>query len=446
MQRLTIFFDRLMQRYLPDPFVLSLLLTMLAFLLGFTLTDSSVLQIVQYWGDSFWKLIPFTMQMVLILVTGYILALSPPVHRLLQRTANLVNTPGQGIVLVTLFSIAACWINWGFGLVTGSLFARHMARQQPDIDYRLVIASAYSGFLVWHGGLSGSIPLSIATDNHFLSSMMGVIPVSKTLMAPYNLIILLALLVVLPLINWLMMPPVQDRVTIESSKLDNGHADWIHSVPDDKPLTPAQNLEHSRLLPILPVAMGLTYAVIYFQQPGSGLTLDIVNFLFLILGILCHGDAKRFLHAVTESVKGAGGIIIQFPFYAGIMGIVMSSGLGDLISRQFIALSTAETLPLYTFLSAGLVNLFVPSGGGQWAVQAPVLIPAALELNVDTAKIAMAIAWGDAWTNMIQPFWALPALAVAGLKARDIMGFCLVHLLVSGVIIGTVFYLGSVLN
>ncbi|WP_461536596.1 short-chain fatty acid transporter [Spongorhabdus nitratireducens] len=436
MRRLTGFFDHLMRHYLPDPFVLAIILTLLTFGLGMLTTDTSGLQMVQYWGDSFWKLMPFTMQMVLVLVTGYVLAVAPIVSSFLQRLARLAKTPGQGIVLVTLVAFVGCWINWGFGLITGTLFARHVGKHQPMIDYRLLIASAYSGFLIWHGGLSGSVPLTVATEGHFMKEIMGIIPASETLFSHFNLVILGILLVVMPLLNRLMMVQTRDQILVDADLI---HSDTIreHEEPD----TPAGKLQHSRALVIIPGLLGLGYAIQYFYLNGPALTLDIVNFLFLALGLVFHAHVGRFIAAVTAGVKGAGGIIIQFPFYAGIMGMMISSGLGAQITELFVSISTPETFSLYTFLSAGLLNMFIPSGGGQWAVQAPIMIPAAIELGVEPAKAAMAIAWGDAWTNMIQPFWALPALAVAGLQARDIMGFCLMHLIVSGFVIGGVFLL-----
>ncbi len=441
MHKLTGFFDHLMRRYLPDPFVLAVLLTFFTFILSLIFTDSGAIETVSYWGDSFWKLMPFTMQMVLVLVTGYVLAVAPAVHRLLKSLAGLARTPGQGIILVTLCSFVACWINWGFGLISGALLARHVARQVNGIDYRLLIASAYSGFLIWHGGLSGSVPLTIATPGHFMEETMGLVKSSETIFASYNLIILGCLLVAMPLLNWLMMKGIQHSITVDPKLLEEPTAIKPAAIEQEGSDTPARQLEHSRVLVLVLGAFGLVYLWGYFASEGLNLTLNIVNFMFLMLGLMLHGHAGRFLSVVNDGVKGAGGIIIQFPLYAGIMGMMMSSGLGQGISNWFVSISSAESFPLFTFLSAGLLNLFIPSGGGQWAIQAPIMIPAAIELGVDPAKAAMAVAWGDAWTNMIQPFWALPALAVAGLQARDIMGFCIMHLLLSGFIISAVFFL-----
>lgn len=206
-------------------------------------------------------------------------------------------------------------------------------------------------------------------------------------------------------------------------------------------MTPAERLENSRIISLLAGILGLVFLFYYFATKGFNLNLDIVNFLFLFLGILFHGTPKQFLEAVLNAVKGASGIIIQFPFYAGIMGMMTASGLAAVMSEAFVSISNDYTFHFFTFLSAGLVNFFVPSGGGQWAVQAPIMLEAAQSMGASIPKTAMAVAWGDAWTNLIQPFWALPALAIAGLKAKDIMGFCVLTLLVSGVIISIGFLL-----
>ncbi len=187
--------------------------------------------------------------------------------------------------------------------------------------------------------------------------------------------------------------------------------------------------------------MGLIFIVLFFMEKGGQLDLNIINFIFLMAGIALHRTPRRYLAAIAEAVRETGGIILQFPFYAGIMGMMASSGLGEKISDLFVSISNEITFPLFAFISAGLVNLFVPSGGGQWAVQGPIMLAAGETLGIDPAKTAMAVAWGDAWTNMIQPFWALPLLAIAKLKARDIMGYCLVVLLYSGLVIGLSFLL-----
>ncbi len=433
MKAITRFSNNLMERYLPDPFLFVIILTVVVFGLGLGLTDSSPVQMVAFWGEGFWALLAFSMQMVLVLVTGYVLASSPIFKKGLGKLASFAKSPGSAILWVTIVSLAASWINWGFGLVIGALFAKELAKRVENVDYRLLIASAYSGFLIWHAGFSGSIPLSIATEGHPFADAIGIIPTSETIFSSYNLIIIAALLIIVPLLNRLMMPKKEDTVTVDPQVLVDPP---VEELPSKGNMTPAERLENSWILSMVIGALGIAFIIYYFVNNGFALTLDLVNFMFLFLGILFHGTPRKYLSAVQEAVKGAGAIIVQFPFYAGIMGMMTASGLAAVISEAFVSVSTAETFPLFAFLSAGLVNFFVPSGGGQWAVQAPIMLEAAEMLGSEPAKVAMAVAWGDAWTNMIQPFWALPALAIAGLKAKDIMGFCVIVLVVSGVVIG----------
>jgi len=418
---------RLVDRYLPDPYIFVLILTLVVFAAAIGIEGQSPMAVVGMWGTGFWELLSFSMQMLLVLVAGFMLASTPLVKGFLARLAGLATGPGSAIILVSLVSLAASWINWGFGLVVGALFAKALARE-IKVDYRLLVASAYSGFIVWHGGLAGSIPLSVATPGHPFEAMTGIIPTSKTIFSTFNLFIVVALFVAVPLVNRMMVPADADSVYVDPAKL-------VEPEVDDGSITrPSDYLETSRLLSWLIGLGGVAYLFQYFVG-GGGLTLNVVNFLFLTLAIILHGTPRRLLASLNEAVKGGAGIVIQFPFYAGIMAIMVGSGLAVTISNWLVAFASAETLAFWTFISAGIVNFFVPSGGGQWAVQAPVILPAAQALGVDPARAAMAVAWGDAWTNMVQPFWALPVLAIAGLNAKDIMGFCLIQLVLSGIII-----------
>ena len=421
---------KLVDRYLPDPYIFVLILSIVVFAAAVLFQQRSPLQVLQYWGDGFWGLLTFSMQMLLVLVTGFMLASTPLVTTLLRKLAALAKTAPQAILLVTVVSLLASWLNWGFGLVVGALFAKALARQ-IKVDYRILVASAYSGFIVWHGGLAGSIPLTIATKGHFSEAQIGIIPTSDTIFASFNLLLVALLCLLVPLVNVLMRPKAADSIYVDPHKLQTDDAiDTANNRPADK-------LENSVLLALLVGLAGVGYLVQYFGKGGS-LNLNIVNFLFLFLAILLHGTPRRLLHSLQQAIQGGAGIVIQFPFYAGIMAIMVQSGLAQSMSQWFVSFATAETLAFWSFISAGIVNIFVPSGGGQWAVQAPVMLPAALELGADVSRIAMAVAWGDAWTNLIQPFWALPVLAIAGLKAKDIMGYCLLQLLITGVVISLV--------
>ncbi|SDO51010.1 short-chain fatty acids transporter [Halomonas shengliensis] len=419
---------KLVERYLPDPYIFVLLLTIIAAVAAIAVERQTPLAVMRMWGDGFWNLLTFSMQMLLVLVTGFMLASSPPVKKLLQRLAALAKGPGGAILLVTYVSLAASWINWGFGLVVGALFAKELARL-VRVDYRLLVASAYSGFVVWHGGLAGSVPLTIATDGHFSADQIGVIGTGSTIFAFFNLAIVVMLFIAVPLVNRMMLPDENESVFVDPKLLGDDEEERVRIT------RPAERMENSVVLAWLVGIPGLIFLVDHFFLRGGGLNLNVVNFLFLFLAIVLHRTPRSLLTSLQEAIKGGAGIVIQFPFYAGIMAIMVQSGLAATLSEGLVSFATETTLPFWTFISAGIVNLFVPSGGGQWAVQAPVMLPAAEALGVEIPRVAMAVAWGDAWTNLLQPFWALPVLGIAGLKAKDIMGFCLIQLLITGVLI-----------
>jgi short-chain fatty acids transporter len=418
---------RLVDRYLPDPYIFVLILTLIVMAAAMAIEGYGPIAVIGMWGNGFWDLLAFSMQMLLVLVTGFMLASTPPVKRVLVAIARSVKSPGKAILTVSLVSLVAHWFNWGFGLIASALLAREVARL-VHVDYRLLIASAYSGFVIWHGGLSGSIPLSIATPGHPFEAITGVIGTSQTTFAFFNLAIVAALLVVVPLVNRLMLPNEADSFYVDRALLPDAVPD------DDKIERPADRLETSRSVSWLVGLAGVVWIVTHFAR-GGGLMLNTVNFLFLTLAILLHGTPRRLLASLREAIKGGGGIVIQFPFYAGIMGVMVGSGLADAMSKGLLSVASARTLPFLVFISAGIVNFFVPSGGGQWAVQAPAILPAANALGADMARVAMAVAWGDAWTSLIQPFWVLPVLAIAGLRAKDVMGYCAMQLLLTGIII-----------
>ena len=421
-------FTKLVERYLPDPFIFVIMLTIITLGIANLATPATTLEVITSWGSGFWNLLSFAMQMLLVLVTGYMLASTSLISKLLTKLATLANTAPKAIILVTFISLLASWLNWGFGLVIGALFAKAIAKQ-TRVDYRLLVASAYSGFVVWHGGLAGSVPLTIASEGHFSQATMGIIGTEQTLFAGFNIAILIGLFIIMPLVNRYMLPSEKDSVYIDPSLLKNTLADKVTIT------RPAQHLEQSKLLGMGIGLIGLAYLGYYFFIAGGGLNLNSVIALFLFLAITLHQTPHNLLNSLQQAIPSGAGIVIQFPFYAGIMAVMVDTGLAQQISQGFIAIADADSLPFYSFISAGLVNMFVPSGGGQWAVQAPIVIPAAQELGADIARVAMAVAWGDAWTNLIQPFWALPVLAIAGLKAKDIMGFCVVQLIITGVFI-----------
>jgi short-chain fatty acids transporter len=429
------FFSRIMQRWLPDTFVIAIILTAVVFLAGMFSQGQGIGAMADHWGNGVWKLLGFSMQMVLILVLGTVLAMSRPVKSALRAIAQIASTPAQGIILVTLTSMLALWVNWGFGLVVGALLAREVASHVKNSHFPLLIAAAYSGLLVWHSGLSGSIPLKIAsTGNDALSQLLEgqTVPLMETIFAWQNIAIIVALAVSLPILNILMMPDKNNRLglTVEEEP---------EPTVDLTAMSPAEKLEHYPIINYLLVAIGAVYLFGFFAS-GRSISLNEINLCLLLAGLALHINPRNYLSAMNSAIGTSSGIILQFPLYAGVMGMMVGSGLAGAVSQWFVDISSAQSFPVITFLSAGVVNFFVPSGGGQWAVQAPIVVPAAAELGVPVSKAAMAVAWGDAWTNMIQPFWALPLLALSGLNLRQIMGYCVVILLWSGALISSMIY------
>ena len=436
-----------MQKFLPDAYIFAVILTIIVFLAALISTKQSFIAVVGHWGKGVWGILAFSMQMVLVLVTGHVLSLSPPFKKLLDYLSNIPKTPAQGIALVSIISYTACILNWGFGLIIGAIYAKEIAKKVKAIDYRLLIASAYSGFVLWHAGFSGSVPLVIAGGDLSATggSLTEAVPVSHTLFSSYNIFIVVGMWILLPIINVLMHPKNEEDVfVIDTNLIKEDVGVKKISKEEFAQMTPAEKIENGCFVNYILAILGFSYIVYYFvnsaKQGKFDLNLNIVNLIFLMFGVLFHRTPRSLIDAFGEAAKGAAGIILQFPLYAGIMGMmtgVSAEGvsLASVISNFFVNISTVKTFPLFTFLSAGIVNLFVPSGGGQWVVQGPIMMPAGLEIGVDPAKTAMCIAYGDSWTNMIQPFWALPALGLAKLGARDIMGYTLLVLIVSGLVI-----------
>ena len=432
---------RVVNRWLPDPFLFAIILTIVVFIAAMIGTQQGPLDLIWAWGgqgkteSGFWSLLAFAMQMALVLVLGSAMASAKVCKRILGAIASLAHNKRSAILITTFVSTICCWLNWGFGLIAGALLAREVAKRVKDVDYPLLIAAAYSGFVIWHAGLSGSIPLQIGAEGG--TEILGIsyfAPTSATIFHPMNLLMVGVILVLMPFVNYAMHPDADHTIVVDPTLLVD-EEERTYKVE-----TPADKIEHSRILWVITLVLGFIYIVYYFVQKGFNLDLNIVNMIFLFLGILLHGDLRKYVDAIGDAAAGAAGILLQFPFYAGIMGLMVAANpdtgvsLASIFARFFTNISNDVTFPVLTFLSAGIINFFVPSGGGQWAVQAPIVMPAATQMGIEYGRAAMAIAWGDQWTNMIQPFWALPALGIAGLSARNIMGYLVIVTIFTGVV------------
>ena len=435
MSKITAFFTELMRKYLPDPFVFAILLTLLTMALAFAVESRPINLVVEDWGKGFWSLLAFTTQMAVILVMGYVLAAAPIVDRFLNRIAGMVHTPRGAIIMATVVGCVGSYLNWGFGLVIGGIMAKKLALRVKGVHYPLIIASAYTGFTMYGLGLSATIPVLISTKGHSFEKQMGIIPLTDTIFSSHILLTALAVLIVLPLINAAMHPKAGEKVTEISPELaDNQEAKGnaaANLLGDEKTL--AGRLNNSRILSLLIGLCGMAYVVTHFYK-GGNLDLNMINFFILFLGVLLLGTPMAYVEKVNEGVKTIGGIILQFPFYAGIMAIMHASGLVESIAHVFVSFSTAYTLPLWGLISSFFINFFAPSGGGHWVLQGPFMIEAAKTLGASQAHTAMSVMLGNGWNDLVQPFWILPALALSKLKLKDIMGYTVVSMFVVGAI------------
>ena len=425
--------NAVVERFIPSALLFAIALTLIVAVLALTLTDSGPLTVVEEWGLGLSGLLDFITQMALILFLGHILASTRPVRALLRRLARVPRTPMQAYLFVFLVAALASLITWGLGLVVGGLLAREVAeqsrRREIPVHFPMLVASGFAGFVVWHMGYSASGPLTAATEDSFVAEQLGEpLPISETIFSSWNLIAIVVTILVVGLSLALVAP--RDPAQVRTLDVDITEADVE---TDAEIVTPADRADASRIPTLIMGLLFTGYLVIHFAGGGS-LTLDIVNWSFLALIMLLVRSPFELIVLTKNAASNVGEILLQFPLYAGILGMMAGTGLIEVFSEAFVAISTPETFGLWAFLSAGLVNFFVPSGGGQIAIQAPILLDAAEALGTDPSVAIMAVAYGDQWTNMIQPFWALPLLAIAGLKMRDILSYTTIALIASGLV------------
>ena len=424
--------NSLVERFIPSALVFVIVLTVIVAILALTLTDAGPVDVIRSWGDGLAGLLAFMTQMALVLLLGHTLANTRLVRRLLNKLGGVPRNAIQAYAFVFVVASIASLITWGLGLVVGGLLAKEVAAQLRArgvrLHFPLLVAAGYSGFVVWHMGYSGSGPLTAATEGSFLAEQIGrTIPLTDTTFSLWNILAAVATIVVVALALTLVAP--RKDAPIFELAFDAREAEPAV----DEVVTPADRLDASRI-PTLIIGLALVaYLVIHFVNGGTP-TLDIVNWTFLGLIFLLVRNPFELIRLVKDAASNVGDILLQFPLYAGILGIMTGSGLIAVFSDAFVGISTPATFGLLALLSAGLVNFFVPSGGGQFAVQGPIMLDAAERLGVDPSVAIMAVSYGDQWTNMIQPFWALPLLAIAGLKIRDILGYTTVTFLAAGLV------------
>lgn len=432
------------ERWMPSPFVFAILLTYVAAVAAFVSEGSSVAEVALAWYGGFWNLLTFAMQMVIILVTGTVVAYHPSVRGGIQKLVQLPSNGRQAVVLVGVGSMLVGWISWGLGLIFGAILAREMGKAANKsgmaVHYPLLAVAGYMGMsLTWGWGLSSSAGLLQATDgNIFMAQGIvdRIVPATEWVFHSYPLILTSLSILYGSLMLWLLAPPDQNARGIEQFvdlEEDRGDATLMQEVGAgsmDLSLnsgdveSPADRIDNSKILGGILALTGLVLFGRAFITQGLGaLNLNVFNFGFLVIGMLLYSSPARYQREFNDAVKGSAGVILQFPFYAGIIGIMTGTGLVDTMTETLLSIATQETFPMVAWMTGGALNIFVPSAGGEWAIVGGPMLLAAQELGVPLGQTIAAYAVGDAHTNLLNPFWAIPLLAITGLRARDMFGY-----------------------
>ncbi len=438
-----------LRRWIPEPFVFALVLTVVVGLLALFFTDSGPVEVTGHWYRGFWMLLEFGMQMVLILTTGYAIALTPIASRAIDRLAKFARTPGSVYLVVLIAGGLFNLVSWGW-TVLAAVLGRELARRVPGVDYAYLIACVYVSGQPWVGGLSSSIPLLLNTDGNFLIEsgvLGGRVPATATLGSALNAAYVALYFAVVPLLMWWLRPTARAARTMdELREEDSIGAETVEAEAERHRLdgrSVSDRLNNGWLLQAAVSLAALVWVARHFAVNGFDLDLNIMIFTFFAIGLLAHRTPMRYVVAMKRACANVSGIIFQYPFYAGIMGIMMFSGMGALVSERLAGGASLETLPLIAQFSGALVNFAIPSAGGEWAVIGPSLTETALQLSAHlppdeqqafVAKVAMAVAYGETSTNLLQPFFLLVVLPVMGagvvISARDVMGYLVIPFVV----------------
>jgi short-chain fatty acids transporter len=460
-ERAAAVFTRWAERWIPDAFVFALAATALVVGAALLSGKATAGQVLRAWGDGFWELLPFTLQMALVIITGYVLATSIPVYRAIAWLASRPSDPRRAVALVALFAMLSSWFNWGFSLIFSAMLAREVARRVQGVDYRAVAAASFMGLgSIWAQGLSGSAALQMATAGALPPTIRaivagkgqvpdGVIPLSNTIFLWQSLVSVGIEVLVVTAVMYLATPPASRAVTAEQLGVALGPSPLEQPAPERRH-TPGEWLEHSPLLSLFFVALAAAYLIQYFhtsERPLNALNLNTINLIFLTLGFLLHGTPARLMRAVKEATPGVWGVILQFPLYAGIAAVITKTHLSQAIAGVFVRISTPATFPAVIAIYSAVLGVFVPSGGSKWVIEAPYVMQAAHDLKVHLGWMVAVYDLGEAVANLIQPFWMLPVLGLFGLKARDVMGYTfLVFLVLAPLVLVLVTALGATLT
>jgi short-chain fatty acids transporter len=427
------------ERWFPDPYVFAVLAVVVVAIAAI-LIGCKPASVSANFGEGFWSLVPFTMQMSFIIIGGYVTADSPPIARLTRRLASAPRTGRGAVALVAAFVMLLSLIHWGLSLILGSLLVRALARREElRMDYRAAAAAAYLGLgATWALGLSSSaaqLQANAASMPPALLAITGVIPFSQTILLWQSLVLTFVLIVVGTWIAWATAPApgnarsAQDLgVVLESGRT----GDLRRSRPGDW-------LEHSPLLSLVLVALGTGWLVLELRAKGLAVAianLNTYNLLFLLMGLLLQWNPRRFLDAVTRAVPSVAGVLIQFPLYGATAAILTAAqnskgvSVASLLTHAFTHFTTSNTFALVIGAYSAVMGMFIPSGGGKWIIEAPYVMHAASNLHYHLGWAVQIYNAAEALPNLINPFWMLPLLGVLGLKARDLIGFTFVQFIV----------------
>ena len=417
------------EKWFPDAFVFAAIAVVIVSI-GALAMGRTPSQISIDFGKSFWNLIPFTMQMAFVVIGGYVVAVSKPVHKLIVVLAKIPKTSKGAVAFVGFMAMLTSLLSWGFSMIFAGILIREICKRLKGVDYRAIGAAGFLGLgTVWALGLSSSAALMMATKGSIppaLLKISGVIPLDLTLFTWQNLVMIITPMVISTLICYSSAPSAHSAKTFEMADIRHEELDSIGVAK-----TPGEKLEFSPFLTLVLVALGVMYLYDVFSTKGglAALDLNTYNFMFIIAGLLLHWRPRAFLRAVAKAVPMSGGVLIQFPLYAGIFGILMGSGINEVLAKFFVSISTQDTLAPVVGVYSAILGLFLPSGGGKWVVEAPYLLQAATELKVNLAWVVQCYNAAEALPNFINPFWMLPLMGLVGVKARELAGYSMLQLI-----------------